>query len=397
LQSEQVDQVVGEAVQQQAEGVGQETVAAQPVSAEAVLELFDTVLALTTVVIEGKNLGSTTGAVGDEEAQIGADGGVLGLVADAALVRPAAGAMAEAGEAALRQLRATIAPLQRLLQGLGMALKNRIGRDAESVLNAEELAELVQQRQSKPGIAAQFDRYSGKRGLQARNQAGQHGYDAGVTGGVPRPQPCRQQTTGVALEDQHGVIHVLTIGAVEETELLLAVSGIVGGIDVEQDLAALPHLLATDADEDFQQGIIQTHQVARQRGVLPAAERGLGAERIAQGLVGDDLQHRIVAQTVGVVGVFVSGDDLVDALPQQRQRVVPDAIVLSRIAEEQGQVAGQMMALIEGSQRQQTGVAGDLAASEVSVDGLMTVEGEAQLWYTKCHVWDAPKRCAGFS
>jgi hypothetical protein len=56
-----------------------------------------------------------------------------------------------------------------------------------------------------------------------------------------------------------------------------------------------------------------------------------------------------------------------------------------------------MMALIEGPQRQQTGIAGDPAAREVSQDGLMAVEGEAQLWYTECHVWDAPKRCAGFS
>ena len=51
------------------------------------------------------------------------------------------------------------------------------------------------------------------------------------------------------------------------------------------------------------------------RRVLPAAEGGLGAERITQFLIGDDLQHGIVAQTVGVVGVFVAGYDLIDALP----------------------------------------------------------------------------------
>jgi len=39
-----------------------------------------------------------------------------------------------------------------------------------------------------------------------------------------------------------------------------------------------------------------------------------------------------------------------------------------------------MMALIEGAQGQQTGVAGDLAAGKIGADGLMTVEGEAQLW-----------------
>ena len=44
-------------------------------------------------------------------------------------------------------------------------------------------------------------------------------------------------------------------------------------------------------------------------------------------------------QAVGVVGVFVSGDDLVEALPQQRQRVVLNAIAVPRIAEELGQAA----------------------------------------------------------
>ena len=54
LKPKQIDEVVGEAVQEQAEGIGQETVAAQPVSAEAVLELLDTVLALAPIVVEPK-------------------------------------------------------------------------------------------------------------------------------------------------------------------------------------------------------------------------------------------------------------------------------------------------------------------------------------------------------
>jgi len=48
-----------------------------------------------------------------------------------------------------------------------------------------------------------------------------------------------QQTTGVTLEDQQGMIHVLVIATVEETELLLTVRWIVGGIDIEQDLSPL--------------------------------------------------------------------------------------------------------------------------------------------------------------
>ena len=52
LQAEQVDQVVGEAVQEQAEGVGQEAVTAQAVGAETVLELLDAVLTLAAIVVE---------------------------------------------------------------------------------------------------------------------------------------------------------------------------------------------------------------------------------------------------------------------------------------------------------------------------------------------------------
>ena len=74
-----------------------------------------------------------------------------------------------------------------------------------------------------------------------------------MTGGISRPQPRRQQASGVALEDQHGVIHMLAVGAVEEAELLLAVRGIVGGIEIEQDLAALANLVATETDELLEQ------------------------------------------------------------------------------------------------------------------------------------------------
>ena len=136
------------------------------------------------------------------------------------------------------------------------------------------------------------------------------------------------------------MIQVLAVGSVEEAELLLAVGGIVGGIEVEQDLAALTNLIAAETDELLTPSVIEAHQIAGGRRVLPAAEGGLGTERVSQFLIGDDLQHRIVTQAIGVVGVLISGDDLVEALPEQGQRVVLDAIVVARIAEQLGQVAG---------------------------------------------------------
>ena len=117
----------------------------------------------------------------------------------------------------------TIAPLQLFLPRFGTLLEDAVRGDAEGVLDAEELAELVQQRQSKTGIAAQLDLHAGEGRLQTRHQAQQQGHDAGMTRDVSRAQPRRQQASGVALEDQQGVIHVLVVGAVEEAELLPAV------------------------------------------------------------------------------------------------------------------------------------------------------------------------------
>jgi hypothetical protein len=127
------------------------------------------------------------------------------------------------------------------------------------------------------------------------------------------------------------MVHVLVVGAVEETELLLAVRGIVGGIDIQQNLAALADLPATETNELLQERIVQMHQAARGRCVFPAAESRLRAERLSQFLIGDDLQGGIMAQAVGIVGVLVAGDDFLDALPQQRPRVVPDALLPARV------------------------------------------------------------------
>ena len=78
------------------------------------------------------------------------------------------------------------------------------------------------------------------------------------------------------------------------------------------------------------------HQFAGGRRVLPAAERGLRIQRVAEPLIGDDRQHGIVAQTIGVVDVFVSGDDLrcvAAAVPASHGHPV----VLARIAQWRGQ------------------------------------------------------------
>jgi hypothetical protein len=71
-------------------------------------------------------------------------------------------------------------------------------------------------------------------------------------------------------------------------------------------------------------------------------------------------------------------DDLVDALAKQRQRRVTNTLVFSRIIDPLSEITSKSVALIESTQRQQTGVTADLPTGKISVNGSMSVEGENQ-------------------
>lgn len=65
---------------------------------------------------------------------------------------------------------------------------------------------------------------------------------------------------------------------------------------------------------------------------------------------------------------------MIDALTQQGQPVVPHALFLTRVVEQRGPIAAQMMTLIKGPQRQQTGIASDLPAGKIALHGTIAVE-----------------------
>src|SRR5712691_2837836 len=75
--------------------------AAQPVGSETVLELFNAVFTLSAIVVELKDPMAAALQVGHQEAQVGAGGGVFGLIADGARTKPALGTVAETGKRAL--------------------------------------------------------------------------------------------------------------------------------------------------------------------------------------------------------------------------------------------------------------------------------------------------------
>ena len=83
--AEGVDQVVGGSVEKQAEGIGQEAMTTQTVGVEAVFEFFDTVLALSAIIVKAEDFRSAPSTVGDQETEIGSDRRVLGFITDTSL------------------------------------------------------------------------------------------------------------------------------------------------------------------------------------------------------------------------------------------------------------------------------------------------------------------------
>src|ERR1700684_765188 len=123
LQAKQVDEVVGENVQQQAERIGSEEGAARAVSLTTILEFFNAFFAFPAIVIERKNGAAAAGQVGDQKTQVGTGSGVFGFVADAPLMRPGVSAIQKTGKGALWLASSTITFRETTLQPLGLALQ----------------------------------------------------------------------------------------------------------------------------------------------------------------------------------------------------------------------------------------------------------------------------------
>src|SRR5919197_1319871 len=73
-QAEEMQQIVGERVEQEPKRVGVKGVAREAIGREVALELLDEVLGLPPLVIPGEHVGGAAAPVGDDEADVGALG-----------------------------------------------------------------------------------------------------------------------------------------------------------------------------------------------------------------------------------------------------------------------------------------------------------------------------------
>ena len=95
-----------------------------------------------------------------------------------------------------------------------------------------------------------------------------------------------------------------------------------------------------------------------------------------------DLKRRVIAQSVGIVDVFVSCGDLIQPLADQRVDLVRDVPHVAGVSEAADHVAGETQLLIEFSDEQQARIRRERAAGKI--DNEFWLESEAKLAITLC-------------
>jgi hypothetical protein len=142
---------------------------------------------------------------------------------------------------------------------------------------------------------------------------------------VARSQDGRDQLARLSVEDHKRVIDVLLEVTVIVALLLIAVGGIVRGIEVEQHLLRST-VLATLSDIHFAQSLGDPVAGTGADRILHPRDGGLACQIFATLRQGSahQLQQRIGAQGARVVLILVAAGYLVDALLEQAsQRVSP--------------------------------------------------------------------------
>ena len=125
-----------------------------------------------------------------------------------------------------------------------------------------------------------------------------------------------------SFEEKQRMIHVLIVGPIKETEHLLAVARIVGGIRVDNKFLGDGVLGIAMLQEPLKRGGPELVVGLLVGVILQTRERGLRGQRI--GFPNDGLENGIAAQGVGVVTVLIACGDLINSLPQHLMGVMFD-------------------------------------------------------------------------
>lgn len=137
----------------------------------------------------------------------------------------------------------------------------------------------------------------------------------------------------------------MLVEAVEKRQLLLAVTWIVRGVQLERDSAGRG---IERTDEVVEKEVVKPPQGRDVDSVFEPREGGLAGQVIVVGRsAADPLEDRVAAERVVIVAIFVAGQDAEDPLANHFVHVVTGQIRVSGIVQASDESFGQPDLVIE--------------------------------------------------
>ena len=175
----------------------------------------------------------------------------------------------------------------------------------------------------------------------APHQVLQQGADLGARGRLAGAQENRHRLAALHMVDMHRQEAPRVVMGVEQRQLLAAVHRVAGVVDVQRDRRWRG--IGKAAAEDVDQGGRHARHLDARGRVLQTAHGGLGTQ-VAAALrrpADGQLEQRIVAQGVAVVGVFITAGDREHAEAQHRRQRVDHPFRVAPLPDAARQRLGQ--------------------------------------------------------
>ena len=156
----------------------------------------------------------------------------------------------------------------------------------------------------------------------------------------------------VDVERQEAALAVVTI---PERQLLAAVDDIDRLVDVERHRRRRDRIAgAIKVDHD----VHHPHQFARRRGILPAAHRRLAGKTdgAAGQLAGRQLEARVVAQMIEIIGILIAAGDRQDPRLQDVGNTVDDTALVAGVGNTARQAPGNAHHALRLGQQQHAAI-----------------------------------------
>jgi hypothetical protein len=162
---------------------------------------------------------------------------------------------------------------------------------------------------------------------------------------VARPQGQHHELVVVDAGNDQRQVLVLVVVAVPEGQLLVAVSRVIDGVQVEGQVTRRG---VEGREELVNEDVAQLLEGRDGDGVLEAGERRLaGQVAIVRRAVGNEFEDGVGPEGVVVVLDLVAGQDAVDAGADHRQKGVLGEVGVAGIVEDVSEGPGQADALVE--------------------------------------------------